>query len=233
MASHLNHDTLHEDPPQVENIEAESEPDDEVDQLDSESDVDVSELDMTMKNGTGSGERMPGHSIIPALRLENIIQADGKFYVVSSLYLVQEAAGVAGNLSVSKEGLFILSIATVSNSQLTSLLFILNHRLKEEFIKRMAEAGHLQASSERRTSINYRDMGESKFDLYSSLLNCCRQRQRLNNIKNSCFLMVCTTAVPCPNANDDKSQFRHYPSSSSASRGSCIARSKGKGTFRR
>lgn len=125
MASHPIHDHLNEVPSQIENMDIESELDDEVDQLDSESDADVSELDMSMKNGTGSGgQRMPGHSLIPALRLENIIQADG----------------VAGNLAVSKEGLFILSIAT------------------EEFIKRMAEAGHLQASSERRTSINYRDM---------------------------------------------------------------------------
>jgi hypothetical protein len=124
MASHPIPDTLHEDPAQIENMEVESdELDDEVDQLDSESDADVSELDMTMKNGTGSGgQRMPGHSLIPALRLENIIQADGKFCVISSLHLVQVAAGVAGNLAVSKEGLFILSIATVSDSHLSTLL---------------------------------------------------------------------------------------------------------------
>jgi len=123
MASHPIYDHL--DPPQTENMEVESELDDEVDQLDSESDADASVLDMSMKNGTGSGgQRMPGHSLIPGLRLENIIQADG----------------VAGNLAVSKEGLFVLSIAT------------------EEFIRRMAEAGHLQASSERRTTISYPDM---------------------------------------------------------------------------
>jgi hypothetical protein len=91
MASHLIHNPPHEDLSQIENMEIESELDDEVDQLDSESDADVSELDMSMKNGTGSwGQRMPGHSLIPPLRLENIIQADGKLScVISSLYLVQ------------------------------------------------------------------------------------------------------------------------------------------------
>ena len=59
---------------------------------------------------------------------------------------------------MSKEGLFILSIATASDSHLTAFASS-NDSLKEEFIKKMAGAGHLQASSERRTSINYRDMG--------------------------------------------------------------------------
>jgi len=60
-------------------MEVESELEDEVDQLDSESDADASELDISTKNGGSGGQRMPGHSLIPALRLENIIQADGKF----------------------------------------------------------------------------------------------------------------------------------------------------------
>lgn len=113
MASHPIYDHL--DPSQTENMEVESEQDDEIDQLDSESDADASML--CTKNGTGSGgRRMPGHTLIPALRLENIIQADGKLCVISGLDVVQVAAGVAGNLAVSKEGLFVLSIATVSDS---------------------------------------------------------------------------------------------------------------------
>ncbi|KAJ6559201.1 hypothetical protein DFH09DRAFT_1162209 [Mycena vulgaris] len=69
-------------------------------------------------------ERVPGESLLPSLRLESIIQADG----------------VMGTLALSKEGLFILSVAT------------------EEFIKRLVQGGHRQATAERRTSINYRDM---------------------------------------------------------------------------
>lgn len=86
MASHSTEDPLHDDPPHIasENMEVESELDDEIDQLDSESDADVSELDMSIKNGTGTGgQRIPGHSLIPALRLENIVQAEGKFCVLS------------------------------------------------------------------------------------------------------------------------------------------------------
>jgi hypothetical protein len=55
--------------------------DDEVDQLDSDLDSD-SEPDAAsesmQKSGSGrGGERIPGHSVLPALRLENIIKADG------------------------------------------------------------------------------------------------------------------------------------------------------------
>jgi hypothetical protein len=122
MASLSIHDLLHEDPSHSENMEIESEPEDEVDQLDSESDADASE-DTSMKNGSGSGgQRMPGHTIIPALRLENIILSDGRS--LSRVFLTslfKSLAGVAGNLAVSKEGLFILSIATVSDTYLTIL----------------------------------------------------------------------------------------------------------------
>ncbi|KAF8073602.1 hypothetical protein FPV67DRAFT_1410930 [Lyophyllum atratum] len=101
----------------------ESDMEDEVDQLDSDSDT--PDTDVDMQNGVaGGGQRIPGHSLLPSLRLENIIQADG----------------VTGNLALSKEGLFILSVAT------------------EEFIKRMTQAGQLRASAERRAAVNYGDM---------------------------------------------------------------------------
>lgn len=53
----------------------------EVDQLDSDSDIDDAE-DPTnpnnSKNGTGrAGERLPGHTLLSAVRIENMIQADG------------------------------------------------------------------------------------------------------------------------------------------------------------
>ncbi|KAJ6508797.1 hypothetical protein C8R45DRAFT_454374 [Mycena sanguinolenta] len=51
-----------------------------------------------------------------------------------------QAHGVMGSLALSKEALFVLSVAT------------------EEFLKRLAVNGHRQASVERRNSIIYRDM---------------------------------------------------------------------------
>ena len=79
MASYPIHDILPEDPSSFENNEnMESEVEDEVDQLDSDSDADAQETDVTRKDGTGGAERIPGHSLLPALRLENIIQAEGK-----------------------------------------------------------------------------------------------------------------------------------------------------------
>ncbi|KAJ7044112.1 hypothetical protein C8F04DRAFT_689621 [Mycena alexandri] len=68
--------------------------------------------------------RIPGETLLPALRIETIIKADG----------------VMGALALSKEGLFILSVAT------------------EEFIKRLTQGGQRQAGVEGRTSVNYRDM---------------------------------------------------------------------------
>ncbi|KAF8895523.1 hypothetical protein BD779DRAFT_1660310 [Infundibulicybe gibba] len=103
----------------------ESEVEDEVDQLDTDTDGEGSQPGSREKTGDlRRGERVPGTSLLPTVRLENIIQADG----------------VTGNLALSKEGLFVLSIAT------------------EEFIKRMIQAGQLKASSERRNMIHYRDM---------------------------------------------------------------------------
>ena len=51
----------------------------EVDQLDSDSDNDDAvDPNNTSKNGTGrAGERVPGHSLLSAVRIENMIQADG------------------------------------------------------------------------------------------------------------------------------------------------------------
>ncbi|KAG5645471.1 hypothetical protein DXG03_006016 [Asterophora parasitica] len=104
-----------------EAMDSDVELEDEVDQLDSDSES--PETDTDDQDGTG-GVRIPGSSLLPPLRLENIINADG----------------VTGNLALSKEGLFILSVAT------------------EEFIKRMAQAGQLRASAERRNLVNYSDM---------------------------------------------------------------------------
>ncbi|KAF8798793.1 hypothetical protein BYT27DRAFT_7150188 [Phlegmacium glaucopus] len=108
--------------------ESDIEADLEVDQLDSDSNdddaVDPTKAG-TSKNGTGrAGERVPGHTLLSAVRLDNMIQADG----------------VTGNLALSKEGLFLLSVAT------------------EEFIKRLIQAGHREASAHRRNMINYNDM---------------------------------------------------------------------------
>jgi len=56
----------------------ESEVEDEVDQLDSDSEVDETANEaLTKKNDPTEGQRVPGQSSLPAVRLENIITADG------------------------------------------------------------------------------------------------------------------------------------------------------------
>lgn len=68
-----------------EHVDAESE-DDQVDQLESDSDVEVSDpeaMSSFMKNSR-QDERLPGHTVLPSVRLENIIQADGKHALQST-----------------------------------------------------------------------------------------------------------------------------------------------------
>ncbi|KAF6757517.1 hypothetical protein DFP72DRAFT_891352 [Ephemerocybe angulata] len=108
---------------------------------DVEADLEVDELDSsgsdqenpaqpsvsTSKKVTSGkpGTRVPGHTLLPQVRIENILQADG----------------VTGNLALSKDGQFVLSIAT------------------EEFIKRLALAGLAKAKANRQQNmVNYTDM---------------------------------------------------------------------------
>lgn len=65
----------------------ESDMEDEVDQLDSDSDVEETENDTSSKKNGQAGVRIPGHSLLPALKLENIIQADGTRSCHTALYL--------------------------------------------------------------------------------------------------------------------------------------------------
>ncbi|KAK0464559.1 uncharacterized protein EV420DRAFT_1760567 [Desarmillaria tabescens] len=116
--------------PPAEPMLVDSDVEAEVDQLDS----DTEGLDEPNPNGASvstnnavSGARSSrpvGQTLLPGGRLENIISADG----------------VTGSLSLSKEALFVLSIAT------------------EEFIKRLAQGGLRQANSERRSAVQYQDM---------------------------------------------------------------------------
>ena len=56
----------------------ESEVEDEVDQLDSDSEVDETANEASAKKNDPTGDqRVPGQSLLPAVRLENIITAEG------------------------------------------------------------------------------------------------------------------------------------------------------------
>ncbi|KAF9270779.1 hypothetical protein L218DRAFT_952853 [Marasmius fiardii PR-910] len=78
----------------TEEDEVFSEDDDQVDQL--ESDESEGEESAEEQWRPGEGKRRPGQPLLPAVRIENILHADG----------------VTGSLALSKEGLFILSAAT-------------------------------------------------------------------------------------------------------------------------
>ncbi|KAF8914948.1 hypothetical protein CPB85DRAFT_1251871 [Mucidula mucida] len=105
----------------------------EVDQLDDDSEPDLGN-DGGAVSGQGRGRAL-GQSLLPIVRLENIIQADG----------------ITGTLTMSKEALFIISVATFSA---TPRLF----HFQEEFIKRLAQGGLDQAKSQERSAVQYEDM---------------------------------------------------------------------------
>ncbi|KAI0670813.1 hypothetical protein C8Q78DRAFT_1032121 [Trametes maxima] len=103
----------------------------EIDQLDSglddeeedmEPEVEEDESSSAFKGRRKLGVRVPGHTLVPQDKLDNILQAEG--------------AGA----HMSKEAVFMLSVAT------------------EEFIKKLAEAGYRQTTSENRQHIQYRDL---------------------------------------------------------------------------
>ena len=91
----------------------------EVDQLDSDSDNDDVAYPTdpnTSKNGVGRpGERVPGHTLLSEDRIENMIRADGLCMLSPCQDDIPKLSslGVLGNLALSKEGLFLLSVATV------------------------------------------------------------------------------------------------------------------------
>ncbi|THV05326.1 hypothetical protein K435DRAFT_745693 [Dendrothele bispora CBS 962.96] len=112
----------------------ENEDEEEVDQLvdedeDAENPEETTEEDSSGgdKDSSSGGGRIPGQTLLPTVRLENIMQADG----------------VTGSLSLSREGMFILSVAT------------------EEFIRRLAQGGHREATTEGRNTIQYHDMANT------------------------------------------------------------------------
>ncbi|KAI6044785.1 hypothetical protein EDC04DRAFT_3137558 [Pisolithus marmoratus] len=99
------------------------------------------------KGGRKLGERMPGTTLLPASRVENMIHSDGasttwmRLAASSHVDTFMTFKGVTGNLSMSREAVFTISVAT------------------EEFIKRMVQAGHRSAAAVRRNTVHYTDMG--------------------------------------------------------------------------
>ncbi|OAX44308.1 hypothetical protein K503DRAFT_706615 [Rhizopogon vinicolor AM-OR11-026] len=109
----------------VYDLPTDSENEAEVDELESDTDPEdelaTSASANHKKSGRRLGERAPGTTLLPAARVESMVQADT-------------------SIAMSKEAVFILSIAT------------------EEFVKRLAQAGQRQASAKRRGIVNYTDL---------------------------------------------------------------------------
>lgn len=61
---------------------------------------------------------------------------------------------------MSKEAVFMLSIATVSIIADNFMHTHIHTRLQEEFVKKLAEAGYQKTITETRQHVQYRDMGQ-------------------------------------------------------------------------
>lgn len=92
--------------------------DEEVDQLDSDLNEDVDDARSASSDDAHNkeeGQRVPGQTLLPEIRVENIIHADGMCILQSlhpSLCRIQGAIGTGGHMS--REAMFMLSIATAS-----------------------------------------------------------------------------------------------------------------------
>ncbi|KXN88169.1 hypothetical protein AN958_07628 [Leucoagaricus sp. SymC.cos] len=119
----------------VDDAITESEPDaeEEIDQLDSDSDVppeqppDAPAPSVPKRPSQArSGERRVGQTLLPAVRVENILQAEG----------------LTGNINLSKEAVFLFSIAT------------------EEFIRNYSKLAHGRAQFYNRNMVRYDDLAK-------------------------------------------------------------------------
>lgn len=86
-----------------------------------------------------------GESILPMARVQKIMKADKDLP------------------NVTKEAVHTISVATVRTTLYTISNLILPIA-QEEFIKRLSAAAYTQASRERRTMIQYKDVGMSNSD---------------------------------------------------------------------
>lgn len=101
----------------IYNLPTDSEGDAEIDEL--ESDTEEDQVASTSsagekKGGRKLGERIPGTSLLPAPRIESMIHADGTTVSSTTYLAVFISQGITGSLTMSKEAIFMISVATVS-----------------------------------------------------------------------------------------------------------------------
>ena len=176
--------------------------DEEVDQLISDSD-DADDLPQgeptpstsNKARSKPSTERVPGKSLIPHSRIDNILESDGELFC--SLY---HSHGVHNSDYASRWWWSYVKRGHVHFVHCHSKFdsphpfnvpptHLIHHQ--EEFIKRLAEAGKRQANSARRSTINYRDIGSSLFLSPSPFQLMVHQLLQHTSTKNSTFSEVC------------------------------------------
>ncbi len=149
----------------------------EVDQLDDDSEPDLGN-DGGAVSGQGRGRAL-GQSLLPIVRLENIIQADGACLLACSApHLIAVHSSRHHRNSNNVQGGTVHNICRDSTPfppqfSATPRLF----HFQEEFIKRLAQGGLDQAKSQERSAVQYEDMGRyiplTRSSIRSTVFNSC------------------------------------------------------------
>jgi histone H3/H4 len=127
-------------------------------------------------------ERPPGKTLLPISKVQHIIKAD-KVRALQLRFTSPSDALSQDIAIVAKEATFLICCAT------------------EEFIKRFGEAAMALAEREKRTTMQYKDMGTLPFEMILPLFEqvccsyCCAEGRRVL-VSRRCFPCAASTCFP-------------------------------------
>ncbi|KAL0580671.1 hypothetical protein V5O48_001311 [Marasmius crinis-equi] len=139
---------------------------------DDEEEQEVDELESDVSEGgesaeedyrSGEGRRKPGDPLLPAVRVENILNADGKV-LFHQLVPWNKLRAICRSYGESRaiERSHVSSASSHSEPERTLLRSKkLKTAIKEEFIKRLTQGGQRQARSASRNNVTYLDMANT------------------------------------------------------------------------
>jgi hypothetical protein len=102
--------------------------------------------------------RVPGHSVIPAERMEFILRADGACAAARRVHLLMMCVCAGHANHMSKEALHLISCATVRAARRRYLRLVVDGLAQEEFIKRLSESSGRTTSMTQRSYVSYKDI---------------------------------------------------------------------------
>ncbi|KAG7099788.1 hypothetical protein E1B28_001600 [Marasmius oreades] len=178
---------------EAEDDEVISDDDDQVDQLESD-ESDGEDESAEDHCHPGEGRRHPGQPLLPAVRIENILHADG----------------VTGSLALSKEGLFIVSAAT---EEFIKRLAQGGHRQANSEVRNTVTYQDLANTTRQYQEFMFlTDMIPSPIPLAEALE---LRQERIRSMFSEDESSTTTTALPRPQQNHHPPNHNHAETSTS------------------